>query len=242
MKQIRNKFGVLYYNYDVNEFPFYKIISDFFKIKDLKQIHTLRDYEHKEELFTNNNDCETIFHQKFYKKINSGWPEFEELYIKFIKDHICSIFKENEIIYQSKPTFRIQFPNNIAVGGSPKDTPEMYGWHKDTDDEYNHPNFEKNFIVPLTDAKDTSSVFIETAPNSNKFHSADMKLGEFFQFRGGECIHGNKPNKTGLSRVSFDFRIVLKKDYSSDHSRISKLSGKKFTIGNYYDIINTNEF
>ena len=62
-----------------------------------------------------------------------------------------------------------------------------------------------------------------------------MRVGEFFQFRGGECIHGNKPNKTGKSRVSLDFRVVLKSDYNKDYEKISKLSSKKFVIGGYYN-------
>ena len=34
------------------------------------------------------------------------------------------IYNVNELIYQSKPTFRVQLPNNIAVGGNKNDSAE----------------------------------------------------------------------------------------------------------------------
>ena len=84
------------------------------------------------------------------------------IYISFIKKIMVDVLGKDSIIYQSKPTFRVQLPNNIAVGGNETDSPDRYGWHKDTDTEYNHPPFEKNFIVPLTNSDNTASVYIET--------------------------------------------------------------------------------
>ena len=145
-----------------------------------------------------------------------------------------NIFGVDKIIYQATPSFRVQIPNNIAVGGNESDDPEKYGWHRDTDENYNHPSFEHNFVVPLTKASNTSTIHIETSPHSNEYIPAKMSVGQFFKFNGGECLHGNKPNKTNKSRVSFDFRVVLESDYNQQYSKISKLSGKKFTIGSYY--------
>ena len=201
---------------------------------DLSQVHTLLDVESADKLFTNENDDTTKFHDRFYQKLNSGWRELEETYKNFVVMVMKNVFNENSIIYQASPTFRVQLPNNIAVGGNKDDLPERYGWHKDTDDEYAHPPFEKNFIIPLTNSEDTASVFIETYPNSDEFKSASMKVGEFFQFAGGECIHGNKINVTGRSRVSLDFRVVLKDDYDEEYSESSKLKNKKFQVGGYY--------
>ena len=44
-------------------------------------------------------------------------------------------FLIEKIVYQAKPTLRVQFPGNKAVGG----------WHRDRD--YNHPIDEINFWV-----------------------------------------------------------------------------------------------
>lgn len=227
-------YEVKYYNYDINEYPFIKMIEGLFEVEDLTKIHDAMKKDIPNTLFTNENDDTTMFHSIFYNKINAGWDSFEEKYKMLINDIAKNILKQNYIIYQTKPNIRIQLPNNIAVGGSKKSMPGKYGWHKDSDDEYNHPPFEMNFIVPLTDATETASIFIETNPSSNKFKPAIMKKGQFFQFRGGKLIHGNKPNKTGKSRISLDFRLVLKKDYDKKYDKNSKLSKKKFIIGEYY--------
>ena len=227
-------YKVKYFKYDVDKFPFIKLVESLFDAEDLSEIHNQLNAEVDNKLFTNENDDETQFHEKFYKKLNNGWEDFEETYIKFVEKVMVEIFRESSIIYQATPTFRVQLPNNIAVGGNKNDSPEKYGWHKDTDSEYNHPPFEKNFIIPLTNSKDTASVFIETYPKSNEFKSANMKVGEYFQFAGGECIHGNKKNITNKSRVSLDFRVVLKDDYNEEYSQFSKLRDKKFKVGGYY--------
>ena len=64
-----------------------------------------------------------------------------------------------------------------------------------------------------------------------------MNTGELFNFCGAECIHGNKPNISGKSRVSFDFRVMLKEDYNNNYAKNSKLSNKKFVIGEYYNLM-----
>lgn len=230
------EYKVQYYNYNVDTFNFKKHIEELFKIKDLSKIHTLSD-KSDDQLFSNENDDSTRLHSIFYNKLNKGWSEFMDVYKSFVKNVIMDVYNVDSIIYQSKPTFRVQLPNNIAVGGNKNDTAEKYGWHKDSDPEYNHPLTEKNFIIPLTNSRDTASVYIETYPNSNKFEPAIMNVGEVFNFCGAKCVHGNKPNITGKSRVSFDFRVMLKEDYDVNYSKNSKLSNKKFVIGEYYDLM-----
>jgi hypothetical protein len=229
-------YEIEYYSYNIEEFPFAEIVKNLFEVSDLTKIHDTLENK-KSELFTKNNDDTTELHSKFYQKLNSGWPEFEETYENMIRKISKEVFKQDSIIYQTKPTFRVQLPDNVAVGGEEGDAMEKYGWHRDTDKGYNHPPFENNFIIPLTDAKETASIYIETYPGSNEFKSADMKVGEFFKFMGGECIHGNKPNKTGRSRVSIDFRIVLKNDYDKSFIKSSMQTGKKFILGEYYSIL-----
>jgi hypothetical protein len=50
-------------------------------------------------------------------------------------------------------------------------------------------------------------------------------------------VHGATDNKTNRTRVSFDIRIILKKDY--DAMRVNYIgTGRKkvkFTLGEYYD-------
>lgn len=231
---IREAHGVRYYQYDIDEYPFVSLITNFFGVEELSSLHEINP-SITSELFTNENDDQTFFHNSFYKKLNGGWPELESAYRSFIKGFIAPIFNTEEIIFQAKPTFRVQLPNNIAVGGSNKDVSDQYGWHRDSDPEYNHPLNEKNFIVPLTNSRENASVYIEVAPGAEKFEPATMNVGEVFNFNGGQCKHGNKPNDTSFSRVSFDFRIVLPQDYNENYKKSSKLSTQKFIVGGYYD-------
>ena len=237
MSLVREISGVKYYRYDIDKFPFVKLVQDCFNTADLSKIHELIEEDAGKVLFTNENDDQTLLHQIFYGKLRESWPEFDKTYRNFIKDFIGKIYDTEEIIFQTSPTFRVQIPNNIAVGGNNHDTEEQYGWHKDSDPEYNHPLNENNFIIPLTNSRETASVYIEDSPNSESFTSALMNVGETFNFDGGRCKHGNKRNTTGLSRVSLDFRVVLPEDYNEDYSKNSKISTKKFIVGEYYDRI-----
>jgi len=58
-----------------------------------------------------------------------------------------------------------------------------------------------------------------------------------YQFDGNRCIHGNLPNRTGVTRVSFDFRVMRYEDYDSTHSLTSLSKGNKFIIGDYYQLM-----
>ena len=227
-----------YFEYDTEKYNFVDLLKGLFKTDDLRKLHEKINSLEYLSIFTNNNDDQTIFHKKFYERLNSEWIEFSSTYSTFIREVVSEKLNEKEFIYQRSPTFRVQLPNNIAVGGQEgKEYEEKYGWHKDSDPEYNHPPGEKNFIIPLTYARDTASVFIETYPESNKFSSAKMNVGEFFRFNGSECIHGNKKNITNFTRVSLDFRVILLKDYNEEYAKQSKLSTKKFRIGEYYEKI-----
>ena len=217
---------------------FKQTITNLFNVDRLCNVHNLLDLNDiNNKLFSNKDDSSTMLHSMFYKKLNEGWPEFMNMYKLLINSTIMDIYNVDTIIYQAKPTFRVQLPNNIAVGGNSNDSPERYGWHKDSDPKYDHPIVERNFILPLTTSQKEASVYIETAPHSNEFSPARMNTGEIFSFFGGECIHGNKPNITGKSRVSFDFRIILKKDYNENFIKKSNISNQKFVIGEYYEMM-----
>ena len=157
---VREKSGVKYYRYDIGKFPFVKLVQECFGLNELTKIHELIGENLNRELFTNENDDQTSLHQTFYQKLNSGWPDFDKVYRSFVKDYISKLLDTEEIIFQLTPTFRVQLPNNIAVGGNSHDNHDQYGWHKDSDLEYNHPLNEKNFIIPLTNSGGTASVYI----------------------------------------------------------------------------------
>jgi hypothetical protein len=47
-------------------------------------------------------------------------------------------------------------------------------------------------------------------------------------------MHGNKPNKTSLTRISFDFRIIPLSKYNPTWNTDSPTSHTKFSLGHYY--------
>jgi len=58
----------------------------------------------------------------------------------------------------------------------------------------------------------------------------------YYIWKGSKLTHGNKENATGCTRVSFDFRVMLEKDYLSgvESFKSSRDTNKKFVLGQYY--------
>jgi len=214
-----------YYDYSVDDYQFVEAISGLFDCGNLQYLHEMHIDEY--EFFDKpGKDSDTIFHQKFYNKMRSGWPEFLELYQKFIREFIAPITNaKDQLIYQKWPTFRVHLPNNVAVGG----------WHKDSD--YNHPLGETNFILALTPMFESNTTIAESEPGKMDFHQLELMPGQIVRFNGNQCTHGNLPNKTGVTRVSFDFRIMMPEDYNSNYRLTSLSKGNKFLIGHYYEVM-----
>jgi hypothetical protein len=218
------------FEYDKEKFKFVELIQDLFDCENLQFLHQKLDLN-LEKFERPGVDSDTEIHKVFYDKLKSGWPEFENLYKKFIRNEAVkrTDITSEQLVFQRWPSFRIHLPNNVAVGG----------WHSDK--EYNHPAGEVNFIVALTPMFESNTVITESAPKKRDFHQIEMNPGQYFRFNGNECTHGNLPNKTGLTRVSFDFRIMNFLDYKSDYELTSLSANKKFLIGAYYDVMNTKE-
>ena len=154
--------------------------------------------------------------------MRSGWDEFLYTYRKFIYNFIEPKL-EHSIIYQKWPTFRVHLPNNLAVGA----------WH--TDGEFHHPEGEINFILPITKMFESNTVILESEPGLRDFTQIELSPGEVFMFNGNKCMHGNLPNRTNKTRISLDFRVLMKKDYNTKETKSSLTTKRKFLLGDYYD-------
>ncbi len=209
--------------YDIRKYKFIELFRDVLNCEDLQQVHKKSGVEYK--LFDDPlKDSETEFHKAIYDKLRSGWPEFLDSYKSFIENEVApSIQTKKGLIYQKWPTFRFNLPNNVAVGG----------WH--TDGEYNHPPNEINFIVPMTPMFESNATIAESEPGKRDFHQIECVPGEYVRFNGNECMHGNIPNKTGVTRVSFDFRVMRIEDYDTHSKNKSLTMGKDYKIGGYYE-------
>lgn len=200
------------------------VLSLFEGAKSLESLHVLLPENENIGIVNFENDNKTWFHQKFYKKINEEWTEFEEEYRRFIKNEVKDLLEE-EFIFQARPTFRVQIPGNKSVGD----------FHRDYD--YNHQKGEINFVVALTDMNDTSAIWAESEPDLGDYLPINVKKDQFFCFDGNMCKHGNKINETGKTRVSLDFRILPISMYDPQFSKASTGVKKKMIIGEYYDTI-----
>jgi ectoine hydroxylase-related dioxygenase (phytanoyl-CoA dioxygenase family) len=212
-------------NYDINKYDFKKIVSQLY-ISDLHKIHNGSDDDY-DVVKGLGRDSDTVFHTLFYNKLREGWPELTDLYRKFVREQIFPLIGEDELIFQKTPTYRIDLPINKVTSV----------WHRDGDELHQHPPGEINFLVPLTKAYDTNTIWTESEPDLLDFHPANMEYGEYLMFNGNECLHGNKLNATGETRVSFDFRVIPGSEYNPDYKPKTVTKGLEYKVGSYYDIM-----
>ena len=146
---------------------------------------------------------------------------FKSLYCKFIKD-IYKHFSQTEkyMIFQSYPSVRFQFMKSVSVPH-----------HKDSDHLSNHPLGEKNFLIPITEMKNTNSIYIESEPDKKDFKSIHLQPGDLYYFNANTCTHYNEPNNEDKLRISLDFRVILYDDYITyiNTANLKKNKSKRLT-------------
>ena len=203
--------------YDTKIFDFQNRVQKLFLVDDLSTINE------NVEVFKRENDQSTSYHRMFYKWIRED--ETLELYDKFIHNVIRPLYDE-KIIYQSIPTFRVCYPNNIAVGEFHKD---KHYRNREWAEQVN----ELNYFLPITNAYDTNTIWVESIEDKGDYSAMNCNYGEIIQWDGSNLMHGNKLNDTGKCRISMDFRVIKKSKYiDSDHETIN--TKIKFGIGGYY--------
>ena len=221
---------ILIKNYDCKEYSFYDFFYNLLKIytQELTLLHkSLPKSLVPDEVVSVKNDQNLSIYKILYqidegydlklKKENSGFLNVFDEFVSYISKNI---FKE-ELIYQSRPTLRVNFPGNKAVGD----------WHRDR--EYNHPLEEINVWVPITKSINTNAIWIESEFDKNDYSPVNVDYGQFIMFDSG-LKHGNKLNTENKTRISFDFRVIPKTLYN-DKSKKSSIDTKmKFEIGDYY--------
>jgi ectoine hydroxylase-related dioxygenase (phytanoyl-CoA dioxygenase family) len=207
-------------NYNINDFSFKQKLEKIFQIDELSELND------DIEVFTREKDQSTNWHKLFYEYARTD--DFIQLYDKFILEVVKPLYNE-QIVYQAIPTFRVAYPNNIAVGEFHKDKHYRNG-------EWAAKIKEDNFFLPFTDAFDTNTIWVESEEDKGDFFPMNCKYGEIIQWDGCNLMHGNKVNKTGKARISVDFRVIKYSNYTpSEHESIN--TKIKFQIGGYYKTI-----
>lgn len=237
------------FEYNTTKFKFKEFIEELYDTNELTELYNKSvDYNNLKENIKKNinlndstqpefnlNEIETDLHKKFYNEIKTN-NKFKILYCSLIKDIFSSFFiDEKVLIYQSYPSIRFQFENSVAIPP-----------HCDSDDIGKHPLGEKNFIIPITTMSNTNSIYIESKPEKGDFEPVYLEYGDIFYFNGNKCIHKNVPNTEGKLRISFDFRIILLKDYmiyltnsityTNPQDKNSDRSPVTMTVGGYYQV------
>lgn len=218
--------------YDTNTYDFQDVVRRIFDVEDLQQTHLLRPPV--SEQITFDEDTKTWFHKTYYG--SPIYPELIALYDRFVKEKILPLYSDTSYAVQIDPSFRIHLPNNTALGVRSDDDGEKIGLHCDAD--YNHQPHEVNFILPLTPMFGTNSVFVESSPGKEDYHSVEAPVGNVFCFYGNKCRHYNRRNETGVSRLSIDFRVIPMKDYDPNWSAVSIHGKRPLTLGGYFKEVN----
>ena len=229
------------FKYDINQHPFVQYFKDLYNEENLDMLHLQsKDYiYYKQKLELGGlNEIDTDLHIKFYNDIKTN-SIFKKLYCKFIKDIYKEFFpNEKYMIFQSFPSVRFQFMKSVTIPP-----------HKDSDHFSNHPLGEKNFLIPITEMKNTNSIYIESEPDKKDFKSTHLQPGDLYYFNGNMCTHYNKSNLEDKLRISLDFRIMLYDDYKKyvNNSDVKKTNPRDMQrnrkptlmlIGKYYQCFN----
>ena len=206
---------------------FYNLIATLFNVDDLTQLHKKLDLGYKADDGVKGlgNDTHSFYHKLFYAKLNKGWSDFIDTYENFIRYNVAPKFAfESSLIYQTLPSFRIQYPGAKAVTTI----------HCDSDKHHKHPLGELNILVPITEMNNTSAIWVESLPNLGDFGPVNLNRGEWILWNGNRCRHFNKQNNTSKTRISLDFRILPSVCYDPNYNQNTATTKQKFVIGEYY--------
>ena len=164
------------------------------------------------------------------------YERFDEVYQAFIRDVVAPAMGGGRILFQRAPTLRVMTPLSSSDPSIPY---VMSKLHNDCD--YHHQPSEINFWLPLTDEVfDGNSLWVESIPGLGDFHPLELKYGQVTRFYGNQCRHYASDNRTGISRVSLDFRAVS--DDSGGHNPLFRKGVRRGAKARYRDVFDVPDF
>lgn len=175
--------------------------------------------------------------EKLFLEVVHGNELFKQRWNSFLVDVVKKYFDSEKIIVQKLPSIKI-FPSNHSwkfVKNPKLKNNRKVNSHFEYEHPFNHPKFEMNFILPITDMDQDNGIFIE-----DEFLSC--KYGELLIF--DQVEHGGYvKNISQNTRVSMDFKALNSKNYDKtllSDTVLCKKRGKwikqneLFTTENYY--------
>jgi hypothetical protein len=154
---------------------------------------------------------------------------FLALYRRFATDFIAPLVREElpetrALVVQHFPVLRIAPPSDKRIGKPHRDGAE-----------YCHQRGQINFWLPLVAVDGNNSLWCESAPGAGDFTPFRAAYGEVVVFDGNECAHMTKPNDTGRTRVSLDFRVVPGPAFDPDPPISRKHGPQMYTVAMVLD-------
>ena len=211
-------------SYDVNKYSFRHEIEQMFGTSELEKIHKIEECDFG--VLNMETDQTTKLHKNFYKKVRES--NFLEEYKKFLREVILPQFNE-PLLYQKIPTFRVQVPNNLSVAE----------FHNDK--SYSHSPEEVNIFLPITDAKETYTIWAESEENLADYSPMNAEYGEYYIWDGANLKHGNKINQSDVSRFSVDFRVMPYSKYDDKNVKETVTTKTKLKLGSYFELMEVDD-
>jgi hypothetical protein len=234
------------YNFDNTIYDFYSKIGSIYmekykSLKSLEKIHKLlstdnlseKDKEYYKSIpIFGETDRTSVFVKDFYKAWDTDYS-FLSMYLNFMTTYVKPLFpKETKLLIQKTPNIRFHLPGCTNIGKRPSDpTPNIIGLHNDR--EFGHPEEEINLIIPITEMYNTNSLFYE---DNNTYKDLKLNRNEFASLYLNKLKHYNCINKTDITRVSFDIRVLPYSKYNV-YNTSSATTKSKFEPGDYYVLI-----
>jgi hypothetical protein len=201
--------------FDSSVYPFSDLLCQHLGVPSLEQVH--RDFDYAIEARTN--DHSTPLHKAMY----AIGPEFYSIYRMFVKNEIEPLFGES-LVVQTRPNFRFQMPGSLGVTT----------WHRDS--EMGHGPTETNVWLPLTEVSDTNCLWLESSPGLGDFSPVRTRKDTALVFDGARLRHGNVLSLSNYTRVSIDFRVIRRAEYSDRATRSVNMK-QRFMLGEYFSAL-----
>jgi hypothetical protein len=188
----------LFLPYDTVRYPFNELAAEVLGVPDLGKLH---DHVQAARGRLGEQEAPLRYEDNLAQRAKlAAIPDeapFLEAYRDFIAREIAPRFG-GHIGFTSRPTFRVHMAGTIGVSK----------WH--TDAEVTGEAMYITVWVPFVDVAGTNALWVEPDYGRGEYVPVGVVHGEAFVFDGSHLRHGSVPNETEVTRVSMDFRFIVR--------------------------------
>jgi hypothetical protein len=246
--------------YDTSLYPFADHIRRLLVAKGLVSAPAIAALARLEDLHTILPESMTALDDGELNEVSRAFYDtdaaFVTTYEALLKNVVGPEIAGGDFVFQSTPTIRFHFPNERGFDWNPR-------FH--TDIMLGHPPQEINLWLPVCGAKGSASMSIAEMEQGVALlesldldfarladgaqhdpdiarrcaeisRPAELAYGEILAF-DPRCVHATQFNRTGWTRISFDFRVVPMDDYRAMRMTYRGTGRRRmlFRQGHYYD-------